>query len=75
MARRRTSPVEDIFDMLQQLPWWAGVIFAGVFWLVGQIFMARTGTDPLHSAFRPLLKLLFNGLAILSLGKVIPTVR
>lgn len=67
MARRKTSLIEDIFDMLQQLPWWVGVIFAGVFWFVGQIFAARTGTEPIQTAMQPLFKFLFNGLAVLSL--------
>jgi hypothetical protein len=56
VARRRNSLVEDIFDMLQQLPWWGGVIFADVFWFIGQIFAARTGTGPMDAAFRPFLK-------------------
>ena len=56
VARRRTSLIEDIFDMLQQLPWYVGIIFAGVFWLVGQIFAAKTGTSPIDTAFRPFLK-------------------
>lgn len=67
MARRRTSLIEDIFDMLQQLPWWAGVTAAGIFWSIGEVFMARTGGEPMQNVLRPIFKVVFNGLAILSL--------
>ena len=67
MARRRTSLIDDIFDMLVQLPWWVGVIFAGIFWVVGLIFADGQSDDAIRSALRPLFRLVFNGLAILSL--------
>lgn len=76
MARRRTSLIEDIFDMLQQMPWWAGVIAAGVFWGVGQGFAARQSTDPMQAALRPIFGMMFNVLALVSLiAAVASTVR
>jgi restriction system protein len=64
---RRTSLIEDIFDMLRKLPWWVGVTTAAVFWIVGMFFTSGTAKDPLRNAFRPLFELLFNGLAIVAL--------
>ena len=34
MARRRTSPAEDLMDVVAMLPWWAGVAMAVVSYLV-----------------------------------------
>ncbi len=67
MARRKTSIVEDIFDMLQELPWWAGVAAAGMFWFVGLIVTGRATQAPIQTAIRPMIKLVFNGLAVISL--------
>ena len=68
MARRRQQGlIEEVFDNLQQCPWWIGVITAAVFWIFGQIFLAHTGSSQLLTALRPIIKLIFNGLAILSL--------
>ena len=33
MARRKTSPVEDVMDLVAMLPWWAGVLLAGLAYL------------------------------------------
>lgn len=32
--RRRTSPAEDVMDLVALLPWWAGVILAGLSYLL-----------------------------------------
>ena len=29
MARKKTSPAEDLMDVVAMLPWWAGVLLAG----------------------------------------------
>jgi restriction system protein len=67
MARRKTSIGEDIFVGLTQLPWWGGIICAGLFWFLGQVFMARMGNQPSHAIMRQLIPFMFNGMAILSL--------
>lgn len=33
MSRRRTNPLEDLVDIAQQLPWWAGVAAAVLSWM------------------------------------------
>lgn len=33
MARRKTSPAEDLMDLVAMLPWWAGVLLAGLAYL------------------------------------------
>ncbi len=33
MSRRRTNPLEDLVDIAQQLPWWAGVVAAALSWM------------------------------------------
>ncbi|MCX6993585.1 MAG: restriction endonuclease [Kiritimatiellaeota bacterium] len=63
----RTSLIEDIFDMLRKLPWWVGVATATMFWIAGLFFTAGMTKDALQIAFRPLVKFVFNGLAILAL--------
>lgn len=67
MARRNTSLIEDISDGLQQLPWWIGVIFAGIFWILGGVFGAQKEADTIQQAIRPLVRWFFNFLAIVSL--------
>jgi restriction system protein len=32
MARRKTSLAEDVMDLVAMLPWWAGVLLAGLFY-------------------------------------------
>ena len=66
-SRRQLGLIEEMFDDLQQLPWWIAVIVAGVFWILGQIFLAGPGSSQLLTALRPIIKLIFNSLAILSL--------
>lgn len=63
----RTSLIGDIFDMLRKLPWWMGVATAAVFWIVGLFFTAGMTKDAVQNAIRPLIKFIFNGLAILAL--------
>jgi restriction system protein len=67
MARRRTGLAEELFDSLQELPWWGGVIAAGVFWFVGMMFRAIVFESAMMTGLRPLFGLVFNGLVILSL--------
>jgi len=50
MARRRTSPAEDLMDVVAMLPWWAGVALAAISYLVlhrmaGQEVVAATKLD------------------------------
>lgn len=33
MARRKTSPAEDVMDLVAMLPWWVGVLLAGLAYL------------------------------------------
>lgn len=33
MSRRRTNPLEDLVDIAQHLPWWAGVVAALLSWM------------------------------------------
>lgn len=63
----RTSLIEDIFDMLRKAPWWIGVSVAAVFWIVSLFFNAGTPKDAIQNAIRPLIKIMFNSLAILAL--------
>ncbi len=42
--RKRAGLIQDIFDLLAQLPWWVGVIAAGVFWIAsGMLFNESNG--------------------------------
>lgn len=65
MARK--SLAEDLFDMLTKAPWWLGVAGAAVFWIVGMIVIPAPSKDVFQTGLRPLLKFLFNGMAILCL--------
>lgn len=67
MGRRRTSIFEDIFDMLQQLPWWAGVLAAVAFWMVGRIIFGVLDEDDIRNLGNAVARMIFYGLAILSL--------
>ena len=33
MSRRRTNPVEDLVELAEQLPWWAGIVAALLSWM------------------------------------------
>ncbi len=61
MGRRRTSLIDDLFDMLVELPWWVGVIVAGVFWMMGA---SRAGIGGLA----PFMRLVFTLFALMSLA-------
>jgi restriction system protein len=61
------SLAEDLFDLLIKAPWWLGVAGAAVFWIVGMIVIPAPSNDVFQTGLRPLLKFLFNGLAILCL--------
>lgn len=63
----RNSFVEDLFDILRKMPWWVGVATAILFWLVGILVTAGMSKDAIQNALRPLVKFMFNGLAILAL--------
>lgn len=68
MARRhQTSIVEDLFEMCSTAPWWLGVGAAFLFWVMGLIFAGRMANNNITSGFQPLVKLLFNGLALIAL--------
>jgi len=67
MTRKRNSLVEEIFDMLVQMPWWAGVFAAGAFWILGGVLFGRETGAGFESALSPLIRVFFNFLAILAL--------
>jgi restriction system protein len=65
MARRKEL---GIFDMLMEMPWWVGVIFAVISYVVfGFIMPARMGNSPMVS-FLPLLAKAFASLCLLAAG-------
>ena len=50
MARRsKTSPAEDMIDIVSRLPWWAGVALAAVFYLV----LHRVASQQVVTAVQP----------------------
>lgn len=67
MSRRRTRLAKDTFDLLQELPWWAGAVAAGLFWLVGYMLFGVPSDGATRNLLNPIAKVLFNVLAILSL--------
>jgi restriction system protein len=67
MARKRTSLIEDIFDMTTQLPWWIGVVIAGGIWLVGLFFFGGAPKNSPSAAFHMLIRWCLNFLAIVVL--------
>jgi len=66
MARKKTNMIEDIFDLIGMLPWWGGLIVAGMFWLVG-VLVTGGNHSQLQNSILPLIKFAFNGLAFISL--------
>lgn len=46
MARRKTSPFEDLIELASDLPWWAGLLAAAVSWFVLHA-IAGSHPDPL----------------------------
>jgi restriction system protein len=68
MAKRQPNLLEDCFDALQRLPWWAGLIAAFVFRVMANGFSgAAAGGGSAAASLRPLYGLVFNGFALLSL--------
>ena len=68
MARKQTGLAEYLFDMLVQMPWWAGVSAAVVFWIIGVVRYGGAQDGGVSAGLAPLLRMVFNGLAILSLA-------
>ena len=67
MARRNKGMIEDVFELCSKAPWWFGVSAAAVFWIIGLIVAGRIASDSLLYAARPLITLMFNGLAVVAL--------
>jgi restriction system protein len=63
----RTSPVEDIFDMLAKAPWWLGVTVAGIVYITGNVFFANAPANSPIQAINPLMRMFANGIAVLCL--------
>jgi restriction system protein len=50
MARRRkTSPAEDLMDLVAMLPWWAGVLLA----LVSYLLLHGVASQSIGAATQP----------------------
>jgi restriction system protein len=47
--KRKTSPIEDVIDVIAMLPWWAGVAIA----VVGYLVLHRLATPAVISAVQP----------------------
>ena len=47
--KRKTSPIEDVIDVIAMLPWWAGVAIA----VVGYLVLHRLATPAAISAVQP----------------------
>lgn len=63
MARKRTSILEDIFDMTTKAPWWLGVTIAAVLWIVGLIVEASASMNSPTAAFNTLGHYFLNFIA------------
>jgi restriction system protein len=68
MSRKRTSLLDDIFDLLFKSPWWLGVAFAAAFW-IGSVFVGHPDpkAETLTKAMAPLFKMFLRFLAFISL--------
>ncbi len=64
---RKKSLLEDFFETLSSVPWWAGVISAVIIKIVGSIMLAGMAKNQFQNALSPLLSMFFNVLAILAL--------
>lgn len=49
MARRKTSPAEDVMDMVAMLPWWAGVLLAALAYFA----LHHVASQPTAAAVQP----------------------
>lgn len=65
MARK--GQFDMVFDMLVKVPWWVGVLFAGIIKVVGLIVTSNPSNDPVQDALMPIGKMVFNLFAILAL--------
>src|SRR5690606_14184447 len=67
MARRRKNLLEDIIELITQLPWWTGVIAALLSWLVlyGLLHMPPPFSFPSDVVILPMLRGLATGLQYL----------
>lgn len=71
MGRRQRGLLDHVFDTLVQMPWWAGVTAAFLFWVFGAAMFGESSDSSMNSALAPLFKLVFNGLALLSLAAAV----
>lgn len=46
MGRRRTSPFEDLLEIVARLPWWLGLVLAVVFY----VWLHHVATEPMPTA-------------------------
>lgn len=49
MARRKTSPAEDVMDLVAMLPWWAGVLLAALAYFA----LHHVATQPMAATVQP----------------------
>lgn len=49
MARRKTSPAEDVMDLVAMLPWWAGVLLAALAYFA----LHHVASQPAAAAVQP----------------------
>ncbi len=49
MARRKTSPADDFIDLVAGLPWWVGVLLAGLAYVV----LNHVANQPMPTAAQP----------------------
>jgi restriction system protein len=49
LARKKTSPAEDLMDLVSLLPWWAGVVLA----VISYVLLHRLATPPTAVALQP----------------------
>ena len=42
MARRKQSPAEDLIDIVSTLPWWAGILLAGISYTLLHLYVINT---------------------------------
>jgi len=66
MKRKKTNLIDDIFEFTGMLPWWGGLIMAGMVWLIG-IIITKGEHSQLQESILPIIKFVFNGLAFVVL--------
>jgi predicted RNA-binding Zn-ribbon protein involved in translation (DUF1610 family) len=76
MSRRRTSLLEDIFDMTTKSPWWLGVSIAAALWIAGLIVQASAASNSPTAAFHTLGRYFLNLLAgMVLVGAIISGIK